>query len=126
MTSRRRSLAALELTLIAPAVVFLTAIFARNLSPVRVEPAASAQRIVAWFVTQKQLGLALISLLPLAVLVSGGLLLWRSWNRDGGFRDAVRQTVAAWQGNREEFLIALATVVAIPILVAVAIHVLTA
>jgi len=53
----RPVLATLELVLIAPATLFMTALFVRNLQPQQYEPAHTAQRIVAWYAARTHLGL---------------------------------------------------------------------
>ena len=109
MKTIQRSIAALELLLIFPGVLFMTALFARNVQPPKYEPAHTAQRIVDWYAAQPHIGLWLLLIaLPLAVLVTGSLALARNW----------RSHLAA-------FLVAAATLTAACILAIVALHVLT-
>ena len=48
MKATKRAFAAAEMMLILPAVLFMTALFMRNVQPLRFEPAHTAQEIVAW------------------------------------------------------------------------------
>ena len=66
--------------LIFPAVLFMTALFMRNLQPLQDEPARTAQEIVAWYAARPRLGLWLLLItLPLAVLTTGCAALVRNW-----------------------------------------------
>jgi hypothetical protein len=46
---RTRIIAVLELVLIFPAALFMTALMLRNLQPLQYEPARSAQQLVMWY-----------------------------------------------------------------------------
>ena len=125
MKTPRRVLAAAELLLISPAVLFMTALVVRSLQPQQLEPAHSAQRIVDWYAVRPQLGLwVLLMALPLAVLLSGGITLLGDWRHDVNLRTAVRQIAAASRAHLATFLICLATLTSAAILVVVAAHVL--
>lgn len=125
MKSLKRALAATEILLISPAVLFMTALVVRSLQPQQLEPAHTAQRIVDWYAVRPQLGLwVLLIALPLTVLLSGGVTLLRSWRRDANLRAAVRQIAAVSRAHLATFLICLATLTSAAILVVVAAHVL--
>ena len=67
MKTIHRSVAALELLLVFPAVLFMTALFARNVQPPQYEPAHTAQQIVDWYAARPHIGLwVLLIALPLA------------------------------------------------------------
>jgi hypothetical protein len=48
MRSLKRIIATLEIVLIFPAALFMTALVVRNLGELPYEPAATAQRIILW------------------------------------------------------------------------------
>jgi ABC-type Fe3+ transport system permease subunit len=122
----RRSLAAAELLLVFPAALFMTALFVRNIQPQQYEPAHSAQRIVEWYAGRPHVGLwVLMIALPLLVLVAGAMALVRSWQRDEGLREDVRNTIGHLRTHFATFLIFAATAAAAGILMIVAVHVLT-
>jgi cytochrome b561 len=122
----KRTIAATNLLLISPAVLFMTALFVRNVQPQQYEPAHTAQRIVMWYAGRLHLGLwVLLIALPLTVLATGGATLLRSWNDDAQLRQATRQALTACRSNPAMLLIAATTVTAAGILAIVALHVLT-
>ena len=119
-------MAATELLLIFPAALFMTALFVRNLQPLQYEPAHTAQQIVTWFAVRPRLGLwGLLIALPLAVLVTGCVTLWRRWSDEVELRQASRQTLAALSANWATVLVAGSTLAAGGVLAIVALHLLT-
>ena len=123
MKTIRRSVAALELLLIFPAVLFMTALFARNVQPLQYEPAHTAQRIVDWYAARTHLGLWLFLIaFPLAVLVTGCVALVRNWRDDASLREAAQSAFAALLGHLAAFFVAAATLTAAGILAIVALH----
>jgi hypothetical protein len=121
-----RSVAALELLFVFPAVLFMTALFARNIQPPQYEPAHTAQRIVNWYAARPHIGLwVLLIALPLVVLVIGSATLVREWRRNKELRDATLGTFRVVRSQAPSVLIAGATAMAGGILVIVALHVLT-
>lgn len=126
MNTTKRVIAAVELLLIFPASLFMTALFVRNLQPLRYEPARTAARIVTWYSARPHVGLWLLLMaLPLTVLVVGWATLLRGWNTDVALRQATRQTVAAVRAHLATLLVATATLAAGSILAIVALHVAT-
>lgn len=119
----RRTIAATELLLVAPAALFMTALFVRNLQPLPAEPAASAQRIVAWYGGRVWTLWLLLGALPLVVLGTGVVTLIRSWRSDAALRRATAGTLAALRAHAATALVALATLAAAGVLVVVALHV---
>ncbi len=126
MTNQKRAIAAAELILVFPAVLFMTALFVRNLQPLQYEPARSAQRIVSWYASTPHIGLwVLLIALPLTVLVTGAATTVRLWTSDAALRQAALQTLAALRTHLAAFLVASATLAAGGILALVAVHMLT-
>ena len=122
----KRAIAASELLLIFPAALFMAALFVRNLQPQQYEPAHTAQRIVDWYAVRPRTGLwGLLIALPLAVLLTGGGTLLRSWSREVQLRQAAWQTLAAIRAHLATLLIAGATLTAGGILAIVALHMVT-
>ena len=73
-------IAALALALVFPAVLFVVALFLRQVAFPESEPARSAERIVAWYAAHPQLSLwVLLLLLPLSAFVLGSAALLRTW-----------------------------------------------
>jgi hypothetical protein len=126
MTTHRRSLAVLELALISPASLFMTALFLRELQPIQYEPAHTAQRVVTWFAERPRLGLGVLLIaLPLCALVTGCAVLLRGWSEDVELRRASREALAAVRAHLAMLFVALATLTAAGILAIVAVHALT-
>ena len=121
-----RSLAALELLLVFPAVLFMTALFARSVQPQQYEPAHIAQRIVDWYSARPHVGLwVLLIALPLLVLVIGFSTLVREWRCNQELRSATLQVLVLFRSQAAALFIAVATATAGGILAIVALHMLT-
>ena len=121
-----RSVAALELLFVFPAVLFMTALFARNIQPLQYEPAHTAQRIVDWYAARPHIGLwVLLIALPLAVVIIGSVSLVREWSRSQELQNATLRTIGFIRSQAPSVLIAGATAIAGGILAIVALHVLT-
>jgi len=126
MKTMLRSVAALELLFVFPAVLFMTALFARSIQPLEFEPAHTAQRIVDWYAARPHLGLwILLIALPLAVVVIGSATLVREWRRNRELREATLRAIGFIRSEASSLLIAGATLAAAAILAIVALHVLT-
>jgi hypothetical protein len=126
MNSIRRTLATLEVVLIFPAALFMTALFVRNLQPQQFEPAHTAQRIVDWYAARTHLGLWLFLMaLPLAVLAIGCVSLVQSWRSDPALRQATLEFAAAIRRHCAVLVVALATAASAAILGIVALHLIT-
>jgi len=121
----QRVIAAAELLLIAPAALFMTALFVRNLQPQQYEPAHSAQRIVMWYAGRLWTLWVLLMALPFAVFVIGCVTLLRSWHDSVELRQAARQTLAAIREHLATVFVAAATLAAAAVLAVVALHSLT-
>src|SRR5215469_4248387 len=108
-----RSVAALELLFVLPAVLFMTALFARNIQPLQYEPAHTAQRIVDWYAARPHIGLwILLIVLPLAVVGIGSATLIREWQRSQELRDATLRAIGIIRSQAPSILIAGATAMA--------------
>ena len=126
MNLPQRTAAAVELLLISPAALFMTALVVRSLQPPQYQPAHTAERIVAWYAARPHVGLwGLLIALPLAVLVIGCGTLRRNWSVNAELRNATRQTRAAVRAHLATLLVAGATLAAGGILAIVALHMLT-
>jgi hypothetical protein len=121
-----RSVAALELLFVFPAVLFMTALFTRSIQPLQYEPAHTAQRIVDWYAARPHIGLwVLLIALPLSVVVLGSATMIREWRRNQELRDATLRAIGIIRSQAPSILIAGATAIAGGILAIVALHVLT-
>jgi hypothetical protein len=126
MVNAKRLVAAAETLLIFPAVLFMTALFVRELQPQQFEPARTAQRIVTWYASHPPIGLwVLLIALPLAVLVTGGAMLLRTWTGDAEVRQAAFQALTAIRAQQAILLILVTTLTAGGVLAIVALHMLS-
>jgi ABC-type Fe3+ transport system permease subunit len=126
MKTMPRFLAALELLLVFPAVLFLTSLVVRSIQPQQFEPAHTAQRIVDWFASSTPIGLWLLLIaLPLSVLIIGSATLLRDWRRDPELRDAALKGLTIVRNHFATALIACTTATAFAILCVVAFHMAT-
>ncbi len=73
-------IAILSSALVFPAILFVSALFARQVAPRTGELARAAERIVQWFSNHSQVGLWLLLLLfPATAFVLGSSALLRTW-----------------------------------------------
>jgi hypothetical protein len=121
---RPRVIAVMELVLIFPAVLFMTALVVRNLQPLQYEPARSAQQLVMWYAGRMWTLWFLLLGLPLIVLVSGCAELLRSYNRDIVLLLTSQKSLAMVRARLSSLFIAATTLVAGVILAIVVLHVL--
>lgn len=83
----------MELPFIFPSVLFMTALFVRNLQPLQYEPPHTAARIGTWYSGRLHIGLwGLLIAMPLTVLVTGCVTLLHSWNAESALRQAATLT----------------------------------
>jgi hypothetical protein len=126
MKTLRPLLATVELALIVPAALFMTALFLRSIQPTQFQPAHFAQQIVDWYAARTHLGLWLFLMaMPLLVVVMGGLSLLRAWRSDSALRSASLQCVQAIRSHFAILVIGLATTAAAAILCIVTLHLIT-
>ena len=119
----KSALAVTELLLVFPAVLFMAALFVRNLQPQQYEPAHSAQRIVDWYAASPHVGLWLLLIaLPLTVLVMGTFTVRRAWKTDANLRQSARQLADIVRAHIAMALVSLASLAAAGILAIVALH----
>lgn len=97
MHATRRTIAAAEWLLIFPALLFMTSLVVRRLSPLDAEPARTAQDIAMWYAGRQWTLPVLLIALPLLVLAIG------------------------WKWRRNVF-VAAAMIAAVGVLIRVAIH----
>jgi hypothetical protein len=121
---RTRVIAVMELVLIFPAVLFMTALVLRTLQPLQYEPARSAQQLVMWYAGRMWTLWFLLLGLPLIVLVSGCAELLRSYNRDILLPLASQKSLAMVRAHLASLFIAATTLMAGAILAIVVLHVL--
>jgi hypothetical protein len=81
MQTLTRTVAAMQLALILPAALFLTAVLVSAGDARQYDLALVAHRIVMWYSGRMWTLWLLLLALPLAVLVSGCATLLRNWNR---------------------------------------------
>ena len=122
----KRAIAAVELILVFPAALFMTALFVRNIQPDPYEPARTARRVVEWFSARQFVGLDIFLVaMPLAAFVIGCAVVLRSWRNDAELRKATLQTFAVVRAHMAALVIAGATLIAGGVLAIVAVHVVT-
>jgi hypothetical protein len=118
----KRALAAAQLLLMFPAILFMGALVVRQLSPLQHEPAHTAHRIVMWYAGRMWTLWALLISLPLAVLVTGCVTLLRSWSNVPELPYRAQQVLAAIYADRPMLCIAMMTLTAGVVLAIVAMH----
>jgi hypothetical protein len=115
------AIAALQLVLIFPAALFLTAVVVRYVPPLHDD----AQRIVMLYAGKVWTLWVLLLTLPLCVLVTGCATLLRGWNRDVELPNAARQSLIVALGQPPATLfVAAATLAAAGILATIILHML--
>jgi hypothetical protein len=106
-----------------PAALFLTAVVARDLQFLQFGPADTVQEIVTWYSVRLRTLRVLLIVLPLAALVSGCVVLFRSSSlADDGRIE--KQPFAAIRTQLPTQIIAVATLAAGVILAVVVLHML--
>jgi hypothetical protein len=125
MRAIERQVAAAQLLLISPALLFMGSLVGRNLSPLQDEPANTAQQIVMWYAVRMWTVWALLIALPLGVLITGCIMFARSWSKDVRLSQAAQHTLAAIHANGSKLIVAVMTLTAGAILTIVVLHMLT-
>jgi hypothetical protein len=122
----KRLIAATELLLVFPAVLFMGSLFVRQMQPQRYQPAHAAEQIVEWYAARPHVGLwILLILMPFTVLVSGAGALLHNWSRDVALRQATKDALRVIRLHAATLFVAISTLTAGGILAVVALHVLT-
>ncbi len=124
MNTAKRAVAAGQLLLIFPAVLFMGALVVRELQPLQNEPAHTAQRVVMWYSARMWTLWVLLITLPFAVLVTGCVTLARIWPDDVELLQAAQQTLARIHADRALLFVAATTLTATAVLAIVAMHML--
>jgi hypothetical protein len=120
------TVAAAELLLIFPAVLFMGSLCVRELQPLQYQPARIAQKIVDWYAARPHVGLWIMLIaLPLAVLTTGCFAIIRHWKNNAELRQATRQSLTAIRSYSSTLFVAVATLTAAVVLVIVALHMIT-
>jgi|SRR5882672_2754810 len=119
---RTRIIAAVELALIFPAALFMTALVVRNLGPLQYEPALTAQHFVMWYAGRMWTLWLLLLALPFTVLVTGCATLRYNWN--GEPPHTARQLLAVFRADLATLFVAATTLAAGGILAIVVLHML--
>jgi len=122
LMNAKRALAAAQLLLMFPAILFMGALVVRQLSPLQHEPAHTAHRIVVWYAGRMWTLWALLITLPLVVLVTGCVTLLRSWSNVPELPYRAQQGLAAIYADRPMLCIAMMTLTAGVVLAIVAMH----
>ena len=94
MRTLTRVVAAMQLALIFPAALFMTAVLVAAGDAPQYDLARIAQRVVNWYSGRMWTLWLLLLALPFAVLVIGCATLLRSWNRDVEQPHTARQSLA--------------------------------
>ncbi len=120
-------IAALALALLCPAVLFLTALFLRQVAPPESEPVRRAERIVTWYAAHPQLSLwVLLFLLPLSSFILGTAALLRTWGENPRLQDVTWRALAAIPAHWPAMSIGGATLLAAALVVAITAHLFSA
>ena len=119
--------ASVALVLIAPAVLFVLALFLRQWQPFDSEPARTAERVVRWYAAHSQFSLwVLLLLLPLCAFILGSSALLRTWGDNPKLQDFTWRALAAIPEHLPAFLIAAATFVSASVLAMMTRHLMRA
>lgn len=111
------------LALVAPAVLFITALCVRQWSPPGTRPARTAELIVTWYAAHPQVGLwVLMLLLPLSAFTLGGAALLRTWNNNPELRYYAWRALSEVPEHMPAVLIGVATCMAAGVLTMITTH----
>jgi hypothetical protein len=121
---RTRIVAIVQMVLIFPAVLFMSALVIRNLQRLQFEAARSAEQLVMWYAGRAWTLWLLLLALPLAVLVSGCATLIDSWKRYVVVPHSISQSLIIVRSHLAALFVALITVTAGVILAIVVAHML--
>src|SRR5450755_1591667 len=118
---RTRVIAVMELVLILPAALFMTALTLRNFQPLQFEP---AQQLVMWYAGRMWTLWVLLFGLPFIVVVSGCAELVRNWKRDISVPLTSQKPLTVARAHLASLFIGATTLIAGGILAIVVLHVL--
>ena len=115
--------AAWTLALVCPSVLFVVALFLRQVPPRGSEPARTADRIVRWYAAHPQLALwVLMFLLPTTAFVLGSAALMRTWANNAELRYYTWRALAEIPEHWPAMSIGVATAVSGSLLMMVTAH----
>ena len=116
-------IAAWTLLLVGPAIVFVMALYVRQLQHRESEPARTADRIVTWFGAHPQFGLWVVLLLfPLSAFILGSAALLRTWGENPQLRDYAWRVLWAIPAHWPAVSIGAATLLSAGVLTMIAAH----
>jgi hypothetical protein len=125
MRTLTRIVAAMQLALIFPVALFLTAVLVGAGDAPQYDLARIAQRIVMWYSARMWTLCLLLLAMPFAVLISGGVMLVRSLDSDVELPHAARQSLATMiPAPLATLFVAGMTLTSASILVIVVLHML--
>lgn len=119
-----RFVAAMQVSLLFPAALFLTAVLVAAGAAPQYELARLAQRIVMWYSTRMWTLWSLLLALPLAVLIAGCVTLRRSWKGHSEPPMAGPQSLAMIPAPLATLFVAGTTLASAGILAVVVLHML--
>ena len=117
----KQRLAAADLILVAPGVVFFLALFLRNFFPPS-DPGNAAQSIVMWYAGRPWTLWILLVGLPLVAVLVSAVVLVRLWSRDDSLRKDATQAIRALRTHHAAALTAASMISAVTVLFLVALH----
>jgi hypothetical protein len=124
MRTQIRFVAAMQLTLIFPAALLLTAVFVSAGHNPQYDLGGIAQGVVMWYSSRMWTLPLLLIALPIAVLIAGCGALLHSWNHDGELPRPTRRLLAMIPAPLAILIVAWATLTSAGILAIVALHTL--
>ena len=120
-------IAAWAFALVGPAILFITALFLRQVPPPGSEPARTADRIVRWYAAHPQLALwVLLLLLPLSAFILGSAALLRTWGDNPQLQDFTWRALAAIPAHWPAMSIGGATLLSAGVLIMITAHLMSA
>src|SRR3954452_22476464 len=119
-----RVVAAMQLALLIPAVLFLGSVLIGAGHPPQDELANAAQRLVVWYSARTWTLWFLLLALPLAVVITGGATLLWTWNYDAELPPLVRQSLANIPAPLATLVVAATTMMSAGIVAVVTLHML--
>lgn len=120
----KRTLAAADLMLVAPGLVFFLALFLRDFLPTN-GSTNGAQSVVMWYAHREWALWILLIALPASAIVLGGTFLQQSWARDASLRADTQHALLAIRAHVAPLVAGAATLSAAIVLFLVALHLAT-
>ena len=117
-------IAAWTLALLSPALVFLSALYIRQLQRLESEPARTAERIVTWFAAHPHFGLwVVLVLFPFSAFMLGSGALVRTWGDNPQLREYTWRALWAIPNHWPAVFIGGATLLSAGMLMMIAAHI---